>query len=193
MKALHTYSAIYRIMHWTIAITFGLLLITIFLRLTWMNKTNMAAIIQEYLATTEQVLSKEQAIVLAKKIRQPMWQWHIYLGYILTGLFAIRFTIPLFGHMKLQSPLDASISFKEKFQKWTYILFYICVIISLASGLLIVWGPKVWEKTLESIHVLGIYYLVGFIIIHLAGILIAEFTTDKGIISRIVSGDKKKL
>lgn len=29
-------------MHWAIAVTFLLLLITIFLRLTWMNKFNMA-------------------------------------------------------------------------------------------------------------------------------------------------------
>jgi Ni,Fe-hydrogenase I cytochrome b subunit len=39
--------------------------------------------------------------------------------------------------------------------------------------------------------VLGIYYLIAFIGIHLTGVLIAEFTDQKGIISRIVSGSKK--
>ena len=71
------YSKIYRILHWLIAFSFVLLLITIFLRLTWMNKYNVAAIIQDYLSGTNQVLSQEQAITLAKKIRQPMWNWHI--------------------------------------------------------------------------------------------------------------------
>jgi len=185
------YSKVYRIIHWTIAVSFLLLLITIFLRLTWMNKYNVATIIQDYLGGTDQVLSQEQLIDLAKKIRQPMWNWHIYIGYVLVGLFSIRFILPAFGHMKIQNPLEKTLSTKMKFQKWTYIIFYLCVIVSLVTGLIIELGPKEFKKPMEEIHVLGIYYLIVFIGIHLAGVLIAEFTDQKGIISRIVSGSKK--
>lgn len=184
------YSKVYRIIHWTIAISFLILLLTIFLRLTWMNKYDVAAIIQDYLKDTDQVLSQEQLITLAKKIRQPMWNWHIYIGYVLVGLFSIRFILPAFGHMKIQNPFDKNLSIKMKFQKWTYIIFYFCVIISLATGLIIVLGPKEFKKLMEEIHVLGIYYLIAFIAIHLAGVLIAEFTDQKGLISRIVNGTK---
>jgi cytochrome b len=45
---------------------------------------------------------------------------------------------------------------------------------------------------MEEIHILGIYYLVAFIVMHLGGVLIAEFTDQKGIFSRIVSGTKHK-
>ena len=186
------YSKIYRVIHWAIAISFILLLITIFLRLTWMNKYNMAAIIQDYLNGTEQTLSQDQLIALAKKIRQPMWDWHIYIGYVLTGLFAIRFSLPFFGQMKLQNPLTKNLSIKERFQKWTYIIFYCCVVVSLVTGIIIEVGPKEFKKPMEAIHVLGIYYLISFIVIHLAGVLVAEFTNQKGIISRIVSGSKAK-
>ncbi|TYB74265.1 cytochrome b/b6 domain-containing protein [Bizionia myxarmorum] len=186
------YSKIYRIIHWAIAVSFLLLLITIFLRLTWMNKYNVATIIQDYLSGTDQVLSQEQLITLAKKIRQPMWNWHIYIGYVLTGLFSIRFMLPVFGHMKFQSPFAKSLSIKEKFQKWIYLIFYFCVVFSLVTGLIIVFGPKEWKNSMEEIHVLGIYYLIGFIVLHLAGIFKAEFTDQKGIISRIVSGSKKE-
>ncbi|PHS51895.1 MAG: cytochrome B [Lutibacter sp.] len=185
------YSKVYRIIHWTIAISFLLLLITIFLRLTWMNKYNVAAIIQDYLSGTDQVLSQEQLIDLAKKIRQPMWNWHIYISYVLVGLFSIRLILPAFGHMKIQNPLDKTLSTKMKFQKWTYIIFYFCVIVSLVTGLIIELGPKEFKKPMEEIHVLSIYYLIAFIGIHLAGVLIAEFTDQKGIISSIVSGLKK--
>lgn len=185
------YSKVYRIIHWAIAVSFLLLLITIFLRLTWMNKFNMAAIIQEYLSGTDQILSQEQLIDLAKKIRQPMWNWHIYLGYVLVGLFSIRLLLPTFGHMKIQNPLDKTLSTKMKFQKWIYIVFYLCVLVSLVTGLLIELGPKGFKKPMEEIHMLSIYYLITYIGIHLTGILIAEFTDQKGIISRIVSGSKK--
>ncbi|TXD49261.1 cytochrome b/b6 domain-containing protein [Polaribacter sp. IC073] len=187
-----TYSKVYRIIHWSIAISFMLLLITIFLRLTWMNKYNVAAIIQDYLSDTGQNLSQDQLIVLAKKIRQPMWNWHIYIGYVLVGLFSVRFILPAFGAMKFQNPLDKNLTTKNKVQKWTYIIFYICVIVSLITGLIIELGPKEFKKPMEEIHILGIYYLLAFIGIHLAGVLIAEFTDQKGIISRIISGSKKK-
>ncbi|WP_310993898.1 cytochrome b/b6 domain-containing protein [Aequorivita marina] len=185
------YSRIYRIIHWAIAITFLLLLVTIFLRTTWMNKYHVAGIIQEYLKGTDQSLSQDQLIVLAKQIRKPMWDWHIYLGYVLTGLFSIRFILPLFGEMKFPNPFAKNLSLKMRFQKWTYIIFYVCVVISLITGLLIELGPKDWKKPLEEVHVLGIYYLVAYIVIHVSGIIIAELTDQKGIISKIVNGGNR--
>lgn len=186
------YSKIYRIIHWAIAVSFLLLLITIFLRLTWMNKYNVAEIIQDYLSGTDQVLTQDQLIALAKKIRQPMWDWHIYVGYVLVGLFSIRFILPPFGHMRIQNPFAKNLSIKEKFQKWTYIIFYLCVVTSLTTGLIIELGPKEFKKPMEEIHVLGLYYLIGFIVIHISGVLLAEFTVHKGIVSKIVSGTKKE-
>jgi len=153
-----------------------------------MNKYHMADIIQEYMKGTGQTMSYDEIVVMAKQIRKPMWNWHINLGYVLLGLFSIRFTLPLFGEMKFQSPFAKNLTTKQRLQKWTYILFYICVVGSLITGLLIEWGPKEWKKPVEEIHMLGIYYLVAFIVLHLAGILIAESTNQKGIVSRIIGG-----
>jgi len=158
-----------------------------------MNKNNMAEIMENYLSKNDVILTQDQLIVLAKQIRQPMWDWHIYLGYVLTGLFVVRFSLPFFGEMKIQNPLDKNITFKEKIQKWIYIVFYVCVVISLITGLIIKFGPKEFKKSMESIHELSIYYLVTFIVLHIGGVLYAEFTNDKGIISRIVSGYKNKV
>ncbi len=185
------YSAVYRIIHWSIAICMVLLLITIFLRLTWMNKNNVAEIIQNYLNTTDQSLTQDQLIVLAKKIRQPMWDWHLYLGYVLTGLFSIRFLLPLIGEMKFQNPFKKELILKEKFQNFIYLIFYGCVVISLSTGLLIIFGPATIKKSMEAIHVLSIYYLVAFIILHIGGVLLSEFTNQKGIVSKIISGNKQ--
>jgi cytochrome b561 len=152
----------------------------------------VAAIIKDFLSTTDQKLSQEQLIALAKKIRQPMWEWHIYIGYLLVGLFSIRFLLPGFGYMAIQNPFIKGLTTKVRFQKWVYLIFYACVIASLVTGLLIEFGPGGWKDTMEAIHVLGIYYLIAYIILHVAGVIIAEFTNQKGIISRIVSGSKDK-
>lgn len=185
------YPVIYRIMHWAIALTMIFLLITIFLRLTWMNKENVADIIQNYLATTDKNLTRDELIVLAKQIRKPMWNWHIYAGYFLTGLFCLRLALPFFGKMKYANPLNRQLPFKVKFQYWAYLVFYICVAVSLITGLIIELGPKSMKGFMESIHVLSIYYLVPFLFIHIGGVLYAEFTTQPGIISRVVSGTKR--
>lgn len=180
-------------MHWAIAICMLLLLLTIFLRLTWMNKNNVSDIIQDFLATTNVSLSEDETILLAKKIRKPMWDWHIYLGYVLVGLYSIRMLLPFFGHMKFSNPFTKELSGKTKFQYTLYIIFYACVAVSLATGLIIELGPKTLKKSMEAIHELSIYYLLGFIVLHIGGVLYAEFTTNKGIVSKIVSGDKKQL
>jgi cytochrome b561 len=185
-----TYTTIYRIMHWAIAICMLLLLLTIFLRLTWMNKNNVSDIIQDFLATTNVSLSEDETILLAKKIRKPMWDWHIYLGYTLVGLYSIRMLLPFFGYMKFSNPFTKELSGKTKFQYSLYLVFYLCVAISLITGLIIELGPKNLKTPMEEIHVLSIYYLVAFIVLHIGGVLYAEFTISKGIISKIVSGNK---
>ena len=182
------YSKVYRIMHWSIAICTTLLIFTIFLRMTWMNKDHMADIIQNFLADKNTSLSRDELIVLAKQIRNPMWNWHVYLGYVLSGLFFIRLILPFFGEMKFRNPLNVALSIKQKFQYWVYLIFTICFTFSLITGLLIEFGPKSIKHDVEELHELSIYYLVAFLILHLGGVLLAELTNQKGIVSRIISG-----
>mgnify|MGYP006165583555 FL=1 len=187
------YSRVYRILHWLIAFSFIFLLITIFLRKTWMEKNHVAEIIQAFLADKGYpVLPEDDAILLAKKIRKPMWDWHIYIGYILTGLYCIRLAVPFFGEMKFSSPFKTGLDMKTKFQFWVYLVFYACTAVSLITGLIIEFGPKEYKKPMEEIHELSLYYLLGFMILHFGGILIAELTSDKGLVSRIINGGKKE-
>jgi len=121
-----------------------------------------------------------------------MLKWHFYIGYVLVGLFSIRFLLPLVGKMKFQKPFVKSQTRQMKFKKWSYIIFYLCVVVSLVTGLIIMFGPSLFKKPMGKIHVLSIYYLIAFIVVHIAGILYAEFTPQKDLISRIVSSSKKK-
>lgn len=46
-----------------------------------------------------------------------------------------------------------------------------------------------WESKIETIHKLGIYWFPLFILLHLSGLIIAEISNKKGIISKMVGGD----
>lgn len=190
MMGNRNYTIAYRITHWAIAICMLLLLGTIFLRSTWLNKNHVAGIIQNYLSATTQTLSQDQLITLAKQIREPMWDWHIYLGYVLVGLFGLRFALAFSGQMEFSSPFNKQLSSKEKLQFWVYLVFYFCVVISLLTGLMIEFGPKYFKESMEEIHILSIYYLALFIILHFGGVLLAEFTNRQGLVSKIISGTR---
>lgn len=185
------YTALYRFMHWSIAICMLLLLLTIFLRLTWLEKNHVAAIIQTFLGEKGAALSQEDAILLAKKIRKPMWDWHIYLGYALTGLYSIRLLLPIFGKMPFSNPFKKPLDLQTKLQFGIYTVFYLFLAVSLITGLIIELGPKTYKKSMEAVHELSIYYLVVYIFIHLTGVLWADYTKSPGIISRIISGKSK--
>lgn len=173
------------------ALTTLLLVFTIFLRLTWLNKYNVADIITQYATEQHIDINSEQAIKLAKTIRKPMWQWHIYLGYLLTGIIGVRMLLPLLGEMRIRTPWASNLTSKQRLQFSAYLLFYVGIIISLITGLLIEFGPKEYKHNLEEVHELALYYLLPFMVIHLTGVLLAEFGPEKGIISKIVSGSKK--
>jgi cytochrome b561 len=185
------YSVIFRIMHWSIAICMILLLLTIFLRMTWMNKHNVSDIIQEFLADKDLSLDENLSIKLAKKIRAPMWDWHIYLGYVLVGLFALRFLLPFIGVMKFNNPFSKGLKIQQKVEYWVFILFYLCITASLFTGMMMEFGPEEWEHDMEDIHVWSLYYLLTYIIIHIGGVVVKELTTEKGLISRVISGKNK--
>ena len=147
----------------------------------------MAAIMDINLRALDVTLTQDQLLKIAKQIRKPMWDWHVYTGYVLIGLYAIRLALPFFGEMKFSNPFKAA-SLKQKIQYWSYILFYIFVGASLITGFLIVNGPQEWKKSLESVHTLGLYYLLPFIFIHFTGLFLAEKGENKGIVSRMIRG-----
>lgn len=192
LTTMRTYNRLFRWMHWGIALSMLGLLLTIFLRLGWMEKTHVAAIADAYLQEQGVVLEQDQLIVMAKKIRKPMWEWHIYFGYALTLLYAIRLALPFWGEMRLPSPFTKNFTTKQRFQFWVYWVFYVLVAISLTTGLLIEWGPKSWKAPMEALHKPSIYYLVTFVVLHLGGVWLADRGNERGLLSRILHGERKE-
>jgi hypothetical protein len=94
--------------------------------------------------------------------------------------------------MKFQNPMGKQLNFRSKVQKWIYLIYYGYVIVLLTIGLIIEFGPKELKSPIEEIHILSIYYLISLLILNVGGVLTAEFTDQKGNISRILSGSKKE-
>ena len=88
------------------------------------------------------------------------------------------------------NPFRNHLSIKERLQGFTYIYFYAFVFVSAVTGIFIEKEFFTeWKEGIETVHKWGIYWFPIFIILHIAGIVIVEFSTKKGITSKMIGGD----
>ncbi len=174
-----------RTLHWALALTILFMLLTVFLRLNWMEKNHVAAILMDKLAAIDIEITKDQAIKIAKQIRKPMFDWHVIIGYLVSGIFILR----MLFHIKNKKSFNPTTT-REKFQLWVYRIFYVLLAATLITGLIIEFGPKSLKKSIEAIHKLTLYYMIAFLFLHFSGILLSEFTSKKGIVSKMIGGEK---
>lgn len=179
-----------RLIHWAIAFTFLYIMLTVLLRMGWMNKGSMGTIIQDNLNQQNISINQDDAFAIAKKVRRPMWNTHTIAGYVLVGLFVLRMILTWVQGAGFANPLKKGVSQYEKFKSWVYIVFYLLLGASLFTGLMMEFGPESIEHTMEDIHVLSLYYSIAFILLHTVGVLMADAGRERGIISKIISGDK---
>lgn len=188
MEKQNKFTVLHRILHWTMAMAMPVLFITGFLRMYWMNKDGMVSIIQSKTEATP--LSKEQMVSIAKAIREPMWQWHEVFAHIMIISFVIRIVYMIVKGIRFPNPFKSNSSFKERLQGLTYVYFYVFVFISAFTGICIEKGfLEQWKHSIETVHKWGIYWFPIFIVLHIVGLVIAEHSNKKGIVSKMIGGD----
>jgi cytochrome b561 len=112
-----------RIWHWLNTIVMFGVIITVFLRETFLNKHHIADIIINKLQHLNLTIQPENAIMIAKAIREPMWQWHIYLGF---GIFAL-WIMRMFLFQTLSGRINYMHFKEENFHKKMVKLGYIAI------------------------------------------------------------------
>lgn len=186
MQTQRKFTAFHRLLHWIMVVAMPILFITGFLRMYWMNKNQIAEII----GSKTSAIPKEQIADIAKSIREPMWHWHEVFANIMIFSFLARIIYMLVKGIRFPNPFKRNQPFKERLQGFIYVYFYLFVFISAVTGICIEKGffPQ-WKEDIETIHKWGIYWFPIFIVLHLAGIVIAEFYNKKGITSKMIGGD----
>lgn len=103
-----------RLIHWAIAFVISFIMLTVFLRMGWMHKNNFGLILQTSLAKLNILITPEQASSIGKDLRRPMWQYHIWAGYVMIGLYVIRMVITYVQGISYKNPFLKSTTAKEK-------------------------------------------------------------------------------
>ena len=188
------FTPLYRFWHWLMAFSVIGLLGTVALRKTFLSWHTNAEIIQVKLAAAGTEVSVETAKLVAKAIREPMWEWH----YIFALFLALSILIRLIMVAKDFSIFPLLVLIRapkeEKLQKTVYLFLCMSLMVMAVSG-----GTLYFYETLgftkegvhwvKELHEYVMYAVIGFVALHLAGVFRHEFTTKEGIISKMIHGE----
>jgi len=187
------YSALFKLWHWLSAFVVLGLLGTVFLRKTFLSWRTNSEILMTELSGFGVEITAEQAKHLAKAIREGMWDWHIILGYALVSL--VLFRIYLYFTKAVNKESFSSLSLHKKFVQILYYVFYATLFFMAVSGVVLVFGEelslgKELIHDIKEIHELVFNFILFFTVVHIAGVVVAELTNEKGIISKMISTEK---
>lgn len=181
------FTRLHRFLHWSIGFLMIFLFITGFYHQTWMGKNQMADILQSELPD----IDPKFAVLVAKSIRAPMFDWHVYASYLIVVLFAVRMIYIWKKGKRFSSPLNKGFSIKERFEGSMYLLFYGMIVVNIITGFYHLWGnDAVFRKLSGTIHKWSVYWFPIFILLHFIGIYLSERSNKKGVSSNMIGGDQ---
>ncbi|WP_457607059.1 cytochrome b/b6 domain-containing protein [Nitratifractor sp.] len=189
---------LFRLWHWLMAFSIFGILFTVLLRMTFLDKKEVAAILLKKLGAMGVTLTSEQAIAAAKAIRAPMWEWHYIFAIFLGVAIALRIVAMLRGDAKF--PLLKLLRAKglhEKGKAAIHMLLCLTVALLALSGTFYYYHDALgfakdsvhWVKEL---HETLLWPLLLLIAAHIIGVILHELTTKEAIVSRMIHGDEVK-
>jgi len=174
-----------------------------------LNPRDNVGMVQNQLKEKGLTASEQQAFAVSHEYEDKMWDVHKWLGFGLAFLLATRVLIELvqpaeekirariknaMGLLKLNDENKAQYRHYLNVKK-VYTLFYIILLLMALTGLGLAFGRDLGftreiHDAVKTIHSILQYCIYAFVLIHLIGVVIAENTKDKGIVSGMINGNK---
>ena len=199
-----------RLWHWINSFAIGGLLLTVLLHKTFLSPKKTSILIQEKLTESNFNVDADTVRSIARVLRDRMFDWHYYFGFLLTGVFLFRIFVAI---QQRDFPWRQAWVGAKQFRqakapekrghfhftavKFGYLTFYVAVLMMILTGLPMYFSKALsitrdMRHTLQDIHGFFLWYFVGFIVLHVAGVIFAELGAHRGIISNMIHGGEKK-
>lgn len=197
-----------RLWHWLNALAILGLLGTVLLRKTLLSWRANSALISSKLEQAGAPISPDLAKEIAVSIRNPLWDWHIYLGFALAILFLARIFIACFVEKKIpgMSSLSQILKSKKKDSAfdWHYHLvhvgyaaLYLVTLLMIVTGLLLVYKDNIalsknFSGLMKEVHEIMMWFFVAFTVGHIGGVVLIETKKEPGLVSDMISGGNQQ-
>lgn len=206
---LQQHSAQLRIWHWLIFLFISASIVTVFLNSTLLSPRENVKLVQDQLQRKGIAVSVEQAFAVSHEYEDKMWELHKFIGFgiafLLLARVAIEFTQPedekLTNRLKKVQELRATDDLnRAKYNhylkvKMGYSLFFLLLFCMTLTGLGLAFGRDLGfsrgiHEVIKNVHAIIQFLLYAFIVVHLAGVILAENGKIKGIVSGMIHGNK---
>jgi cytochrome b len=203
------HSAPLRIWHWLTFLFITTSIVTVLLNSTMLSQRDNVKLVQEQLEKKGATVTEEQAFAVSHEYEEKMWDVHKLVGYGLAFLLLVRivieFTQPeeekLRNRLKRAKELRArNDANKAEYNhylkvKLSYTIFFLILFCMALTGLGMAFGRDLGfsreiHGSLKNIHAILQYFMYAFIVLHLAGVIIAENGKIRGIVSGMINGNR---
>ena len=203
---LKRHSAGLRFWHWSNTIIITGSLLTVLLNSTLLDPRSNAEFVLSELQRAGANVSAKQAGSVSHGLEEKVWDLHIYLGYFLAALFIFRILLEIFQRRDQKFMTDlkkawnqystvskSKLARHELTVKVLYLIFYLALTILTLTGLTLVFKnelgiPRNISHSIKEVHGFFMYVVLGFIVLHIAGVFLAERKDSKGIVSDMING-----
>ncbi|MCC8425626.1 cytochrome b/b6 domain-containing protein [Mucilaginibacter sp. UR6-11] len=201
------YSFSLRLWHWLNAIVITGSLLTVLINSTLLDRKTNAPFIKETLQKSGAVVTDDQANSVSHDLGDQVWAIHTYFGYALAALLLFRIILEFFQvadqklmgiikhayHQYNTTKKNRELARHEMVVKTLYAIFYLLLVIMATTGLFLAFEDffapyKSIRHSVKEVHGFTMYLIIGFIVIHILGVLLAERKDSKGIISDMING-----
>jgi len=206
---LQRHSSSLRIWHWLTFLFIAGSIVTVLLNSTLFSQRDNIKLVQDQLQGQGVTVTADQAFAVSREYEDKLWGIHKFIGFGLAFLLLARVVI------EFTQPEDEKITFrmkmakagilkndenKQEYQhylrvKMSYTLFFILLFCLVLTGLGLVFGRDLGFSRevhggIKNIHSIIQYLMYAFIVIHLAGVIIAENGKIRGIVSGMINGNR---
>jgi cytochrome b561 len=203
------YSSSLRLWHWANAIVITGSLLTVLINSTILQGWNTAIVIKDQLQQAGVSVTDKQSRAASHALRDNVWDIHKYFGFCLAGLLLFRLVAEYFQltdqkfirkfksiYRQYRSASGNKIIRHDFAVKTLYGMFYVLLIIMAITGLCLAFEDDIAAlkniHAIREIHSFCMYLIIAFIVVHLAGVFLAERKDSKGIVSDMINGGDDK-
>jgi len=205
---LQQHSVQLRIWHWLTFLFITSSIVTVLLVSTLFSQRDNIKLVQDQLQGQGVTVTNDQAFSVSREYEDKLWNVHKYLGFglafLLLARVVIEFTQP--EDEKMRNRLKkVNLKYKQNDQnkaeyrhylmvKRSYFLFFILLFCMALTGLGLAFGRNLGfsreiNDGIREIHEVVQYLMYAFVVIHLAGVIIAENGKIRGIVSGMIHGN----
>ncbi|HEX8428225.1 cytochrome b/b6 domain-containing protein [Hymenobacter sp.] len=196
-----------RLWHWVNTLVVTGLLTTILFLFVIVKMRTVGPEFQKVLATEGITFTNQQVRGLTRIVSHRIWDWHIGLGVALSVLLVLRVALEFTQHgaqrfgAKLrqarflfrQAGANLQDNCHSLLVKYSYVLFYVMLVVLVVTGLILIYADDVEflhsiEHTVKEVHNFTMYLVLAFTIFHIVGVVYAELTKNRGIVSDMIHG-----